>query len=115
MELEQLFGQYKEHSIQGRYITLDDIYPILEKLNTNNQLEIIGKSVLDLPIYKFQIGPGKTKILLWSQMHGNESTTTKALIDFLNLLVSNSDLSIKLLEIFTFCSIPMLNPDGAKL
>ena len=115
MELDQLFGQYKEHSIQGRYITLDDIYPILEKLNTNNQLQIIGKSVCDLPIYKYQIGTGKTKILLWSQMHGNESTTTKALIDFLNLLVSNSDLSIKLLEIFTFCSIPMLNPDGAKL
>lgn len=115
MELEQLFGQYKEHSIQGRYITLDDIYPILEKLNTNNQLEIIGKSVLDLPIYKFQIGTGKTKILLWSQMHGNESTTTKALIDFLNLLVSNSDLANELLKTFTFCSIPMLNPDGAKL
>ncbi len=115
MELEQLFSQYKEHSIQARYITLDDIYPILEKLNTNNQLEIIGKSVLDLPIYKFQIGSGKTKIFLWSQMHGNESTTTKALIDFFNLLVSNSDLASELLKTFTFCSIPMLNPDGAKL
>jgi hypothetical protein len=115
MDLEQLFSEYKEHSIQGRYITLDAIYPILEKLNTNNQLEIIGKSVLDLPIYKFQIGTGETKILLWSQMHGNESTTTKALIDFLNLLDSNSDLAIELLKIFTFCTIPMLNPDGARL
>jgi hypothetical protein len=115
MELEQLFSQYKEHSIQGRYITLDDIYPILEKLNTNNQLEIIGKSVLDLPIYKFQIGSGKTKIFLWSQMHGNESTTTKALIDFFNLLDSNSDLANELLKTFTFCSIPILNPDGARL
>ena len=32
-------------------------------LNSNNQLEIIGKSVLDQPIYKYQIGTGKTKIL----------------------------------------------------
>ena len=115
MDLEQLFSQYKEQSIEGRYITLDTIFPILEKLNTNNQLEIIGQSVLDNPIYKFQIGTGKTKILLWSQMHGNESTTTKALIDFLNLLKGNSSVANTLLKTFTFCVIPMLNPDGAKL
>jgi hypothetical protein len=115
MDLEQLFSQYKEQSIEGRYITFDKIFPILEKLNTKNQLEIIGKSVLDIPIYKFQIGTGKTKIFLWSQMHGNESTTTKALIDFLNVLNGSSELANSLLETFTFCTIPMLNPDGAKL
>jgi hypothetical protein len=115
MDLEQLFSQYKEQSIEGRYITFDKIYPVLEKLNTSNQLEIIGKSVLDIPIYKFQIGTGKTKILLWSQMHGNESTTTKALIDFLNVLNGGSNFANTLLKRFTFCSIPMLNPDGAKL
>ena len=115
MNLEQLYSKNKESSIEGRYITLDNIYPILQKLNTNNQLEIIGKSVLEIPIYKFQIGTGKIKILLWSQMHGNESTTTKALIDFLNVLNSGSELARKLLKTFTFCAIPMLNPDGAKL
>jgi len=115
MNLEQLYRQYKEASIEGRYIILEDIYPILEKLNTNKQLEIIGKSALDIPIYKFQIGTGKIKILLWSQMHGNESTTTKALIDFLNFLNGGSLLAKKFLKTFTFCSIPMLNPDGAKL
>ena len=115
MNLEQLFSQYKERSIEGRYVTLDKIYPILEKFNTNNQLEIIGKSVLEMPIYKFQIGTGKIKILLWSQMHGNESTTTKALIDFLNVLNSESEKAKKLLGKYTFCAIPMLNPDGAKL
>ncbi|NDP26986.1 MAG: peptidase M14 [Flavobacterium sp.] len=115
MDLQQLFSQYKEQSIKGRYITLDEIYPILEKLNTKNQLEIIGKSVLEKLIYKYQIGIGKTKILLWSQMHGNESTTTKALIDFLNVLNSNSEFAQKLLNTFTFCCIPILNPDGAKL
>ncbi len=115
MNLEQLYSKNKESSIEGRYITLDNIYPILQKLNTNNQLEIIGKSVLEIPIYKFQIGTGKIKILFWSQMHGNESTTTKALIDFLNVLNSGSELARKLLKTFTFCAIPMLNPDGAKL
>ena len=115
MNLEQLFDQNKEQSLQGRYITLDDIEPLLKKINTNNQLEIIGKSVLDQPIYKYQIGTGKTKILLWSQMHGNESTTTKGLFDFLNVLHSNSELAHKWLNSFTFCCIPMLNLDGAKL
>jgi hypothetical protein len=115
MNLEQLFDQNKEQSLQGRYITLDDIEPLLKKINTNNQLEIIGKSVLDQPIYKYQIGTGKTKILLWSQMHGNESTTTKGLFDFLNVLHSNSELTHKWLNSFTFYCIPMLNPDGAKL
>ncbi len=115
MNLQQLFDQNKEQSLQGRYITLDSIEPLLNKLNTNNQLEIIGKSVLDKPIYKYQIGTGKIKILLWSQMHGNESTTTKALFDFVNVLHEGSELANELLEAFTFCCIPMLNPDGAEL
>jgi hypothetical protein len=115
MNLEQLFNQNKEQSLYGRYITLDLIEPLLKSLNTDNQLEIIGKTVLDDPIYRYQIGTGRTKILLWSQMHGNESTTTKALFDFLNVLNSNSELAKKLLGTFTFCCIPMLNPDGAKL
>jgi hypothetical protein len=115
MNLEQLFNKYKEQSLQGRYITLESIEPLLVKLNTDNQLEIIGKSVLDKPIYKYQIGTGKIKILLWSQMHGNESTTTKGLFDFVNVLNSGSELAQKFLNAFTFCCIPMLNPDGAKL
>jgi len=115
MNLEQLFSQYKEESIRGRYITLDSIEPLLQKLNTNNQLSIIGKSVLGKSIYSYEIGAGKTRIFLWSQMHGNESTTTKALFDFLNVLHSGSELAQKLLNTFTFCSIPMLNPDGATL
>ncbi|MFV5696392.1 M14 metallopeptidase family protein [Flavobacterium sp. LB3P122] len=115
MNLEQLFSQYKEKSIHGRYITLDSIEPLLQKLNTNKQLKVIGKSVLGKSIYSYQIGDGETKIFLWSQMHGNESTTTKALFDFLNVLNSGSDLAKQLLTNFTFCSIPMLNPDGATL
>ena len=115
MDLEQLFDQNKEQTLQGRYITLDSIESLLQKLNTNNQLEIIGKSVLEKPIYKYQMGTGKTKILLWSQMHGNESTTTKGLFDFINVLRNGSELAKNLLESFTFCCIPMLNPDGAKL
>ena len=114
MDLEQLFNDNKEQSIEGRYLPLESIEPLLNRLNTNNQLSVIGESVLKKPIYSYQIGEGKTKILLWSQMHGNESTTTKALFDFLNVLHNGSVLAAELLNTFTFCCIPMLNPDGAQ-
>ena len=101
--------------MEGRYLTLESIEPILNRINTDNQRSIIGQSVQERPIYKYIIGTGKTKIYLWSQMHGNESTTTKALFDFLNLLHSGSDLAKSFLDSFTFCCLPMLNPDGAVL
>ena len=50
---------------------LDDYSNLLK----NN---ILGYSVKGLPIHELQVGFGKQKILMWSQMHGNESTTTKA-------------------------------------
>ncbi|OXA70672.1 peptidase M14 [Flavobacterium aquidurense] len=115
MNLEELFNQYKEQSIEGRYLTLDHIQPLLDKLNTNNQVQIIGRSVLDEPIYSYTIGTGETRIYLWSQMHGNESTTTKALFDFINVLNSGSEFAEKMLKTFTFYAIPILNPDGARL
>ncbi|MFE3867716.1 M14 metallopeptidase family protein [Flavobacterium sp. LS2P90] len=115
MNLEELFTEFKEESIEGRYITIDSIEPLLQKLNRDNQLKIVGKSVLEKAIYSYQIGIGKTRIFLWSQMHGNEGTTTKALFDFLYVLNSDSELAKQFLKTFTFCCIPMLNPDGASL
>lgn len=115
MNYLQLHSDFIEHSLLGRYITLDDLAPLFTKLETYCQIEIIGKSVLGKPIYSCQLGTGKIKILLWSQMHGNESTTTKALFDFINLLNSATEIGNSLLKKFTFYCIPMLNPDGALL
>ena len=115
MNYENLYNQILETNLKGRYITLDAIEPLLLQFNSDNQVQIIGQSVLGKPIYKYEIGTGNTRVLLWSQMHGNESTTTKALFDFLNLLNGNSDLAKNLLSEFTFCILPMLNPDGAFL
>lgn len=114
MDFEKLFLENKEESLFGRYITLENIVPVLNSLNTKDNLKIIEKSVQKRDIYSYVIGTGKIKILLWSQMHGNESTTTKALFDLLKLLNGKSELAEKLLNHFTFYCIPMLNPDGAK-
>ena len=115
MNYDNLFSQNLESNLKGRYITLNDIEPLLLKFNSDSQVNIIGESVLGKPIYSYELGSGKTKVLLWSQMHGNESTTTKALFDFLNLLNGGSELAKDLLNEFTFCCLPMLNPDGAIL
>ncbi|WP_421809347.1 M14 family metallopeptidase [Flagellimonas sp.] len=102
---------YKERSIQNRYINLE----MLEAcLNTRpaSALKILGKSVQGEPLYAFSLGKGETRILMWSQMHGNESTTTKAVWDMVNYLESNEGSAI--LETCTLMIVPMLNPDGAK-
>ncbi len=111
MDYIDLHHQFKENSLFGRYITLKDIEPLLAKY----PVEIIGKSVLGKPIYKYIIGTGSTKVFMWSQMHGNESTTTKAVFDFFNLIHSFNELGRRLLKEFTFCFLPMVNPDGAEL
>ena len=111
MNYLELHKHFKENSLFGRYITLDSITPLLSKYETR----IIGQSVLGKPIYSLTIGTGKTRIFMWSQMHGNESTTTKALFDFLNVIHSDNEIGAKLLSEFTFCILPMVNPDGAEL
>lgn len=111
MNYIELHKTYKENSLFGRYITLKDIEPLLEKI----PVEIIGQSVLGKPIYKYIIGTGATRVFMWSQMHGNESTTTKALFDFFNVIHSDKEIGAKLLQEFTFCFLPMVNPDGAEL
>jgi hypothetical protein len=95
-----------EPKLSDRYITNDHIEPLLSDYNHF----IIGKSTSGLPIYRIRIGNGSIKVLMWSQMHGNESTTTKSLFDLLNLLNTKPDW----LDNLQLSIIPILNPDGAK-
>lgn len=115
MNYESIHHQYKEKSIGGRYLNLGMIIPILLSRAENFKLETAGYSVQGRPIFKCELGHGKTKILMWSQMHGNESTTTKGLIDFMNFLEGESEIATEILKAYTFCIFPMLNPDGAEL
>lgn len=109
----QLATEFLEPKLKGRYITNSNIEPLLESLKNKNQINIEGKSVLDKNIYSIKIGTGKIKILLWSQMHGNESTTTKGLFDFINFLQSEHKIATEIKENYTLLCIPILNPDGA--
>jgi len=115
MNFTQLFNHFKEQSISGRYIANQHIEPLLENFKTDFEISVIGQSVKKKPIYTVKIGSGKTKIFMWSQMHGNESTTTKALIDLFNFLKSDTEEAKKIRNYFTLLCIPILNPDGAEV
>lgn len=115
MNYEQIFTLNKENRLSGRYLTNTHIEPILNELKEKFEISIEGKSVMDKPIYSIKVGTGTIKIFIWSQMHGNESTTTKAVFDLLNVLKSDDSYSEMLKSTFTFFILPIVNPDGAEL
>lgn len=112
--IKSLFLKYKEPLLYHRYITNNHILPLLEKLDTKFEVEIIGTSVLKETIYGVKIGQGEKRILMWSQMHGNESTTTKAVFDLFNTFSSDDSEINEILKNCTIYIIPILNPDGAR-
>lgn len=115
--LEEWYEANKVLALKGRYILLSDIEPLIKELDSSFRIAQLGKSENGLPIYKLSIGSGDRKVLIWSQMHGNESTGTKALFDLFAFLNTNSPkTSIITNEILLQCTlefIVMLNPDGA--
>ncbi len=76
----------------------------------------LGQSAEGRTISLLKLGKGPVKVLLWSQMHGDESTATMALLDMLNFFTHapSDQVSKTVLEKLTLLIIPMLNPDGAE-
>jgi len=76
----------------------------------------IGESVEGRPLYLVRYGTGPVPVLLWSQMHGDESTATMTLADMLHFFGTSPDdpLARRIGERLTVWMIPMLNPDGAE-
>ncbi len=105
---------YREKSLSGRYINYHNISPLINQLKKYSEVSDIGLSANKVPINLIKIGKGVTKVLMWSQMHGNESTTTRAVFDLLNFLI-HSEQSKMILENCSLYVIPMLNPDGSQL
>lgn len=114
--MEQIINAYstiKNKSFIGRYFLYDLVLEEIEKLSFEViHRKIVGYSVLGKPIVQLSIGKGDYTILIWSQMHGNESTTTKAIFDFLSLLQLQPLLTQDILTKASIHIIPVLNPDG---
>lgn len=110
-----MFSTYTNKNIKGRHITIESIEPILNDLSDDFKVQIEGKSVLEKPIYSVEFGQGKTRIYMWLQMHGDESTCTKAIIDLFEVLKNDNEYSHFIQSNFTLLILPLVNPDGAKL
>ena len=107
-----LYGSLKAKSLKRRDVSNSDIEPLLNSLSDLFKVSVQGLSETGLPIHSVGIGSGPKRILIWSQMHGNESTTTKAIFDLFNYLELGY-----YKDFMTSCTlliIPILNPDGAK-
>jgi hypothetical protein len=76
----------------------------------------VGTSVEGRSINLVTTGDGSFRVLLWSQMHGDEPTATSAIFDLLEYLRvhRNEPVAARILENLTLYVVPMLNPDGAE-
>jgi hypothetical protein len=88
--------------------------PLLER-KRGFRIEEIGRSVEDRPLRHVHWGTGKASVLLWSQMHGDESTASMALADLFRFLGEHpDDPRVQALRANTTLHFfPIVNPDGA--
>jgi Zinc carboxypeptidase len=80
------------------------------------QSEVIGESVEGRSLHHVWFGRGATRVLLWSQMHGDEPTATAALFDLFEWVRTEraSPAVVRVLDSLTVHALPMVNPDGAE-
>ncbi|HET9603968.1 MAG TPA: M14 family zinc carboxypeptidase [Gemmatimonadales bacterium] len=118
-ELLALAKRYHVDAITSRRFTHDQFWRAVAPSLASSALrtEQVGKSMQGRSIRTVTFGYGPTSVLLWSQMHGDESTATMALADILAFLADSarSDLRGRLASKLTITFVPMLNPDGAEL
>lgn len=112
----QNYEQFKNRELNHRRFKHSKVRELLaqlpfEKIN-------VGRSFEGRDIQKVIIGKGPKKILLWSQMHGNEATATMAIFDIFNFFQNPSGEFLELKNLLDntleLHFIPMLNPDGAE-
>src|SRR5688572_15700336 len=115
----RLAEQYRNPGITERRFTYETFWRSVENSIHAPALryEAIGRSVLGREIRAVTFGGGPTRVLLWSQMHGDEAAATMALADLFRFFAegTSSSLHQRLGRDLTVAFIPMLNPDGAEL
>lgn len=118
-ELESLYDErLRVHGLETRTFAPEHWWQLATPLldgSSGFSVEEIGRSAEGRPLRHVQWGEGETRVLLWSQMHGDESTATMALADLFHFLGSHPDhpLVARLRESTSLHFFPLVNPDGA--
>ena len=78
--------------------------------------ERVGASLEGRSINMIITGTGQFRVMLWSQMHGDEPTATAALFDVFDYFQRHRGDPVvdRILSSLTLYVVPMLNPDGAE-
>ena len=116
-KLSEWHDMHHEKKLEKRYLTLKQIQPFLSGLDDLFKLNKIGESFEGRDIYELIFGAGTTSVFLWTQMHGNESTGTRAFFDLIKFFTEPGEhkwLADHILKECTVYCIPILNPDGAE-
>jgi hypothetical protein len=114
--LFQSYNEFHAGEIQTNRFQPEKFNEILDQLTENVELTKLGESIEGRPIRMLKLGSGKTKVLMWSQMHGNESTASRAILDLLKFNEAPGTIAKdwqKVIQHLTVYIIPILNPDGA--
>ena len=111
--------RYRVEGLDERRFTHEEYWGVLDPALRSGRLQVtrLGESVQGRAIKAITAGSGPTTVLLWSQMHGVESTATMSLADLINWFATapeSDSLRAALAERLTVVMIPMLNPDGAE-
>ncbi|MFV0138420.1 M14 family zinc carboxypeptidase [Empedobacter falsenii] len=112
-QLDQEYSTFKQEGFDLKWLNFEDLKKYFSL--KSSQKEQIGTSFLGNEIYKLSFGTGEKRLLIWSQMHGNESSGTRAMFDVINFFEQKSELAQTILSQLTIDFIPMLNPDGANV
>ena len=111
--------RYRVAAIRERRFTHGELWGAMAPALASPALrtEEIGRSINGRPIRAVTFGRGPTSVLLWSQMHGDESTASMSLADIFAFLAGteHDPLRERLGRELTITFVPMLNPDGAEL
>jgi hypothetical protein len=117
-ELYDSYSKYQVAEITSRRFTQGDMLRWLKPPQEQRVFETVpaGKSAEGRDIWLLKVGRGKTSVMLWSQMHGDEATATMAIVDMMNFFGSSPNHPVvkMITEQLTLLIIPMLNPDGAE-
>ncbi|MGH9379541.1 MAG: M14 family zinc carboxypeptidase [Thermoanaerobaculia bacterium] len=120
-ELWELWPRARVVEVAAPCLRPDELQQRLVELARQHEgdltLEEVGRSVEGRVISMLTLGHGSRRVLLWSQMHGDEPSATPALLDVVDFLLDRAveDPSARhILDELTLLVVPMLNPDGAE-